>query len=87
MVFDGKPTDTTKKLKGWSQNEAIRRLRGEIEQLKIHNAALRENNILLESNQEKYMDKMLSPTLKKIIQMFESQKSDVDMLNKMRQNY
>lgn len=74
LNWSGKETDSTKWFGGVEQGDEIRKLRKEIRGLKAHNEKLREENMILKTNVQKYIKdnieglvKPMMPALRSLI--------------------
>jgi len=71
LNFNGKKTHATEWLEGYWQNKKLERLRDKMEELRIHNAALREENILLKRSIPKYIKTHFSEIMDDIMPLIE----------------
>ena len=55
LNFEGKETHATRWFKGITQLREIEKLRGRIDELRVENATLKEENVLLKTNIPKYI--------------------------------
>jgi len=66
LNFNGEVTKVTERFNGYQQIREIQRLKKEIESLKIQIAKLKTENILIQTDVQKYLNKNLSPIMKLI---------------------
>jgi hypothetical protein len=68
--FDGKPTYATRWFLGYLQIQEINKLRDMLEQIRVENAALKEENILLKTNVPKYIKTHFSDVMNDLLPLF-----------------
>ena len=72
LNWDGKEADSTGFFKGTEQADEIRRLRGDIRGLKAHNETLREENMIMKTNVQKYIKDNIEGVIKPLVPAFKS---------------
>ena len=72
LDWDGKENEATKFFKGTEQADEIRRLRGDIRGLKAHNETLREENMIMKTNVQKYIKDNIEGVIKPLVPAFKS---------------
>jgi len=72
LNWDGKETDSTKFFKGLEQADEIRRLRRDIRALKAYNETLREENMIMKTNVQKYIKDNIEGVIKPLVPAFKS---------------
>ena len=72
LNWDGKATDSTKWFLGTEQGDEIRKLRKDIRGLKAHNEKLREENMNMKTNVQKYIKDNIEGVIKPLIPAFKS---------------
>ncbi len=72
LNWDGKESDSTKFFKGTEQADEIRKCRKEIRGLKAYNETLREENMIMKTNVQKYIKDNIEGVIKPLVPAFKS---------------
>jgi len=72
LNWDGKESDATNWFKGIEQADEIRKLRGNIRGLKAYNETLREENMVMKTNVQKYIKDNIEGVIKPLVPAFKS---------------